>query len=87
MRSGTGTEICDMEQSLRGEVTARERRGTLLIEQPEERNQLLREKQQLLTQKGEREETIQTHLREMEQRLQDIETRETKQHEQYLRNS
>lgn len=87
MRSGTGTEVCDMEQSLRGEVTARERRGTLLIEQPEERNQLLREKQQLLTQKGEREETFQTHLREMEQRLQDIETRETKQHEQYLRNS
>lgn len=37
-----------MEQSLRGVVTARERRGTLLIEQPEERNQLLREKQQLL---------------------------------------
>ena len=87
MRSGTGTEVCDMEQSLRGEVTARERRGTLLIEQPEERNQLLREKQQLLTQKVEREETFQTHLREMEQRLQDIETRETKQHEQYLRNS
>ena len=64
-------------------MTARERRETLLIEQLEERDQLLREKQQQLTQKEEREETFQTHLREMEQRLRDIETSETRQREQF----
>lgn len=79
----SGTEVCEIKQSLREEVTARERRETLLIEQLEERDQLLREKQQQLTQKEEREETFQTHLREMEQRLRDIETSETRQREQF----